>query len=512
MICELVEIICEAERKVDIEALKASAIYELDGKPVDVNDRVMEGDVSCTVKRVEPEGSCVFHSSISDLEAIVRMKAKTSEHNDSIVVEAAGRVYVVDRKTWALLYNGVVKPLMEDKAPSVNGVLLSGLPGVGKTELARLMIDMAGVYKIEVSANTILSKWLGEAEKKFANVFNKAIEMEPSAVLLNDLDTLLSPSMSLSKGVEHETYANLRNIFNEYMDKLAGHKVVVIATTNMSSTAVDSAIRRRLAVIYVPPPTVEAVKIWLSRSPVVKKAVEALGDAKKVEGFVLTEAQRGATWGHIVKALEMAAVTKELRSFFEEEEIGYFLLSPNNEVEMPRSFVERLKALDLDKPLRVVPTIEGITPVDLRNPKHAALARVLVYMIARAQGKHAVVVRSASYAMDAAAVARQMGGVVLAPGELHEDVYRGLTSTKAPVFFEYLGEKIHAVPVPVLKGDDIRVGKIELLSVINAFYGIECGNPSKISLPTSSAALMEYAFVAWSTRKSCEEVAQMSKV
>jgi AAA+ superfamily predicted ATPase len=65
---------------------------------------------------------------------------------------------------------------------TTKGVLLHGPPGMGKTSLARLCARDAGVRLFSVNGPEIVSKFYGESEKAFLEVFESASQTAPSMV------------------------------------------------------------------------------------------------------------------------------------------------------------------------------------------------------------------------------------------------------------------------------------------------------------------------------------------
>ncbi|MBI3993087.1 MAG: AAA family ATPase, partial [Candidatus Lambdaproteobacteria bacterium] len=75
-------------------------------------------------------------------------------------------------------------------AAGVNGVLLTGAPGTGKTLLVRALATESGFSFITVDAAALFSKWVGESEKALRQVFVKAKQASPCILFFDELDTI----------------------------------------------------------------------------------------------------------------------------------------------------------------------------------------------------------------------------------------------------------------------------------------------------------------------------------
>jgi len=136
------------------------------------------------------------------------------------------------------------------------GILLFGPPGCGKTLLAAAVANEINATFISIDAASIMSKWLGEAERNVARIFKAAREKareKPSIIFIDEVDSLMG-THRLEVGGE----TRVRNQFLKEMDGIIDKKnyihVYVIGSTNKPWTLDPSFIRRFQKRIYVPPP------------------------------------------------------------------------------------------------------------------------------------------------------------------------------------------------------------------------------------------------------------------
>ena len=138
------------------------------------------------------------------------------------------------------------------------GILLYGPPGCGKTSLAAAVSSEIDGSFYAIDATTIMSKWLGEAEKNVSNVFNqlrqKCLNGKPVILFIDEVDSLLGIRTQEVGGE-----VRVRNQFLKEMDGLSDktHKklaLYVIAATNKPWTLDWGFIRRFQRRIFVPSP------------------------------------------------------------------------------------------------------------------------------------------------------------------------------------------------------------------------------------------------------------------
>ena len=150
------------------------------------------------------------------------------------------------------LKEGVELPLKDPDAfrrlgiRPAKGFLLYGPPGTGKTLLAKAVAREAEANFIATKSSDLLSKWYGESEQQIARLFQRARQVAPCVIFIDELDSLVPARGGGPGGGGGEPQVTER-VVNTILAEMDGleelQAVVVIGATNRPNL-VDPALLR----------------------------------------------------------------------------------------------------------------------------------------------------------------------------------------------------------------------------------------------------------------------------
>ncbi|RLJ02127.1 MAG: hypothetical protein DRP10_02270 [Candidatus Aenigmatarchaeota archaeon] len=203
------------------------------------------------------------------------------------------------------------------------GILLYGPPGTGKTLLAKAVANESGANFISVKGPELLSKYVGESEKKLREIFRKAKQAAPSIIFFDEID-----AMTHTRGIGRTEVVD--TLVSQLLTEMSGieelKNVVVMAATNRPDIIDYSLLRpgRFDRHILVPAPDekarLEILKIHTRGIPL-SKDVDLEELAKKTKNFSGADLEslcRESAMRALRENLENKKVDKVEKKHFEE--------------------------------------------------------------------------------------------------------------------------------------------------------------------------------------------------
>ncbi|MFS8098156.1 AAA family ATPase [Lentzea alba] len=114
-------------------------------------------------------------------------------------------------------------------ARAIKGVLFTGLPGTGKTMLARIIANEADAQFYEISGPEIFSKWYGQSEEVLRQVFDHAARADRSIIFFDEIDSVAGQRTESAHEASKRVVAQLLTLMDGFT---TDSNVVVIAATN----------------------------------------------------------------------------------------------------------------------------------------------------------------------------------------------------------------------------------------------------------------------------------------
>jgi hypothetical protein len=217
---------------------------------VAVGSRAMDGDVAAAIRRLASGGIDRLAERVIPTRTWADLVITDHQRMllDEIVIRARHRDAVLGRATQ--LGRGVL-------------AMFAGPSGTGKTLTAEVIAEALGVDLYRIDLAQVVDKYIGETEKKLAELFDAA-EASPMVLLFDEADALIGRRTEVSSS--HDRHANIQVAY--LLQRLERHTGVTILSTNLASN-IDSAFLRRIqvSVNFGRPGAAERLRIWRANLP-----------------------------------------------------------------------------------------------------------------------------------------------------------------------------------------------------------------------------------------------------
>lgn len=207
------------------------------------------------------------------------------------------------------------------------GLLLYGIPGTGKTLLAKALSNEIDAYFTAINGPEILSKYYGQSEENLRRIFTEAVQNAPAIIFIDEIDAIAPKREEVVGEVERRVVSQLLAL----MDGLnPSDGIMVIGATNIPN-AIDPALRRpgrfdREMEIGVPDRKAREEILFIhSRDMPLSPDVDLKELARITHGYVGADleslckeaAMRALKHGSSQKKGELTEVTVDMRDFLD---------------------------------------------------------------------------------------------------------------------------------------------------------------------------------------------------
>ncbi|MGN5650635.1 AAA family ATPase [Bacillus sp. Brlt_9] len=137
-----------------------------------------------------------------------------------------------------LLFNKA-KETTEFKIKPINGILLSGPPGTGKTMLAKAVANKINASYFQVSGSEFVERYVGVGAARVRELFKEAKKKQPSVIFIDEIDAV---GQSRDGDSNSEARSTVNQLLIELTD-IQNQQILVLASTNHSK-GLDPALTR----------------------------------------------------------------------------------------------------------------------------------------------------------------------------------------------------------------------------------------------------------------------------
>jgi transitional endoplasmic reticulum ATPase len=154
--------------------------------------------------------------------------------------------------------------------PMLNGILLYGPPGCGKTFISQKFAEEVGYNFVMIKPSDLQSRFVNATQENIGKLFKEAEQKAPTIIFIDELDAIVPTR----EGELHQMHAAAVNEILAQMTNCGERGIFVIAATNRPER-IDPAILRTGRLdkhFYIPPPDFNArvsmFKLYLKDRPI----------------------------------------------------------------------------------------------------------------------------------------------------------------------------------------------------------------------------------------------------
>ncbi len=301
-----IKVLCETTaQKVAQEASTRHTVLEITEE--DIMERIKATKPSVSMSQIEQ-----YRKFRLDFErSVYGQKGEEAEGQETSMRDVVGleeaKKAISDAIELPLAHPDLIKKY---NIKSVNGILIFGPPGTGKTMLVNaIKSEMKGITMLELNGAELVDQGIERATATINETFDRAKSNTPAVILLDEVEELI-----LKRGSASEFSAQVTSTMLREMDSASKiTNVIVIGTTNRPDAIDSAALRpgRFDKLVFVRPPS------KAERSTLFKDNLKGVPLGDDVDFNELAEKSSGYTGAdiyHVCREAKTAALDKTVKS------------------------------------------------------------------------------------------------------------------------------------------------------------------------------------------------------
>jgi SpoVK/Ycf46/Vps4 family AAA+-type ATPase len=213
--------------------------------PLDLEKLSLRASRLCQVNPTNKVMQELIEEVLNDFTPLVQMQASNRNRSfGDLRWEDIGGLFDVKEKLDTIVRHPILYRQIYDKANIrlPRGILLYGPPGCGKSCIVPALAQACNYPLVKVRGPEIFDKYIGASEAKVREMFERATQMAPSILFLDELEALAPRRGSDSTGVTDRVVNQLLTFLDGVEDASMGTVYIVGATSRPDK--VDPAIIR----------------------------------------------------------------------------------------------------------------------------------------------------------------------------------------------------------------------------------------------------------------------------
>ncbi len=123
----------------------------------------------------------------------------------------------------------------------LNGILLIGGPGAGKTFLAEATAGEFRLPLLRVTLSEVTSKWAGEGTERLRQVFEQAAQRAPCLLFFDDFEGVAATARDMESNLEHRRFLE---VLTQHIEQIRQKPGVALMAATSQPDILDAAIAR----------------------------------------------------------------------------------------------------------------------------------------------------------------------------------------------------------------------------------------------------------------------------